>query len=78
MASARLTAAGGLAVTLSGHEIRGEFGSPDWFGPGRFTIAGEPQDLAITSQTDGRDALGTYSLVVVSETGELSKAVPVR
>lgn len=40
MPQVRLLAAGRLAVSVEDDSVRVEFGTPDWLGPGRFTVAG--------------------------------------
>ena len=52
MAPIRLSAAGGLAVSIEDGAVRVELGTADWFGPGRFTIGGQPQPLTVIDHRD--------------------------
>lgn len=52
MAPIRLSTARGLAVSVDEGVVRVEFGTPDWLGPGRFTVADQPHPLTITEQRD--------------------------
>ena len=49
----RLAAAGGLALSVDDDAVRVEFGTSDWFGPGRFTVAGRARPLAPTEREGG-------------------------
>jgi hypothetical protein len=48
-------AAGGLALVVENDTVRVEFGTSDWFGPGRFTVAGRGQTFV--SVEDGMPEL---------------------
>lgn len=66
MAPIRLPAAGGLAVSVDEDAVRVEFGTPDWFGPGGFTLAGRARPLAPTEPRDGLAVLADDGSVRVS------------
>ena len=59
-------AAGGLAVSVEDDAVRVEFGTSDWFGPGRFSSDGRGQPLAVTEQRDNTVVLVDDGTVRVS------------
>ncbi|MDX6562881.1 MAG: hypothetical protein QOD65_2695, partial [Gaiellales bacterium] len=66
MPPVRLSAAGGLAVLVEDDAVRVEFGTSDWFGPARFTIAGQGHPLAVSEQPDNAFVLVDDGRVRVS------------
>ncbi|MEY2450200.1 MAG: hypothetical protein QOH79_3676 [Acidimicrobiaceae bacterium] len=52
MTPVRLVAPGGLAVSVEDGVVRVEFGTPDWLGPGAFSVAGQRQPLTSATRTE--------------------------
>jgi hypothetical protein len=73
---ARLEAAGGLVVEARDGVVRLGLGSPDWLGPGRFSVAGQPRFAALEALGDGADDLGPYaSIGALSDDGAVRLSV---
>jgi hypothetical protein len=66
VAPIRLSAAGGLAVSVDAGAVRVEFGTPDWLGPGHFAIGGDRQPLTLADRHDDRTVLAGDDMVQLS------------
>jgi hypothetical protein len=58
------------SISVEDDALRLEFGTADWFGPGRFTVARPSQHLAVTDQHDNS--------IVVADDGAVRMSVRAR